>query len=180
MGEFERKGHFQRVQEGHRASRVEEGWGGGNRTSSSRVRVRNYANLCWFRTAETFAAISHGSENGIRPASTILRSVVCKGCNRTTGNCRFCRSRFDRLGGFLNVRSWTFQHRNRPAPQASTEDRRSLWDEYVRVTVTLATVLLLMAISQRFKDSWCAGWTPRDRRVPALLSALPYPFAPRA
>jgi hypothetical protein len=34
--------------------------------------------------------------------------------------------------------------------EEGTEDRQ-LSDEYVRVTVTLATVLLLMAISQRFK-----------------------------
>jgi hypothetical protein len=43
--------------------------------------------------------------------------LMCKGPNRAAGNCQFCKSAFDRLGGPLNVRSWRFQHRSCPPSQ---------------------------------------------------------------
>ena len=54
---------------------------------------------------------------------------------------------------------------------------REYADQYVRATVTLATVLLLIAISQRFKTRTRAGWTTGDRRFPAMLSRLPHTYA---
>ena len=54
---------------------------------------------------------------------------------------------------------------------------REYADQYVRATVTLATVLLLIAISQRFKTRRRAGWTTGDRHFPAMLSGLPHSYA---
>ena len=60
--------------------------------------------------------------------------------------------------------------------EQGTRDRQ-LSDEYVRVTVTLATVLLLMAISQRFKTRGVPVGLLVIAAAPAVLSGLPYPYA---
>ena len=52
---------------------------------------------------------------------------------------------------------------------------REYADQYVRATVTLATVLLLIAISQRFQSSVaCALGLTADCPVPALLPRPPH------
>ena len=51
-------------------------------------------------------------------------------------------------------------------------------DKYVRATVTLATVLLLIAISQRFRTRGVRVGLLVIADVPVVLSRLPYSYAP--
>ena len=59
--------------------------------------------------------------------------------------------------------------------EQGTRDRQYS-DEFVRVTVTLATVLLLIAISQRFKTRVC-GLGCYESRGAAVLSGLSHPYS---